>query len=143
MENKSLFCSFRIILFAGAIGWACPVIFLVLPSDMIFSILTSKGLSTRVSDPMIIYCFFMAVASWGLIGFIFGIVGLFPLRYFNIIPLLAIGSIFQGVVLLSTGVILKINIGFFLWDTLFCLFLGGAMLLMHRKITNFYFTKHN
>lgn len=136
MKDKTYFLFLRLFLFSGAIGWASPIILFILPKEFIIDILIRMWLQSGIVDPMIIYWFFMAITSWCVIGFFFLVTSFFPLYYFNIIPLIAIGSIFHGVVLAITGIILKIPIRFFLWDVSFCIFWGGALLFIYKRIRN-------
>lgn len=134
MRDKSYFLLLRLFLLSGAVGWASPIILFILPKEFILDILISMGLQNVIADSMIIYWFFMAIASWGVIGFFFLVTSFYPLYYFNIIPLIAIGSLFQGIVLAITGVVLKISVRFFLWDVSFCILWGGALLLIYMKL---------
>ncbi len=134
MKDNVSIRTLRLLLFLGAIGWGVPVILLFFPKFFILDILVAKGLQSAIIDPMIYYWLIMAFATWGIIGFLFFMSALYIKYYFNIVPLLAIGSLFQGGVLLVAGFLIKISMNFFIWDVLFCLFLGGVILFLCIKI---------
>lgn len=133
MKDNASIRTLRLLLLLGAIGWGIPVILLFFPKFLTLDILAAKGLKNAIIDPMIYYWLIMAFATWGIIGFLFLMSALHIKRYFNIIPLLAVGSLFQGGVLGVAGFLIKISINLFVWDVLFCLLLGGTILFSYIK----------
>ena len=99
--SKPVFCHFL------------QIILLFFPKFLTLDILAAKGLKNAIIDPMIYYWLIMAFATWGIIGFLFLMSALHIKRYFNIIPLLAVGSLFQGGVLGVAGFLIKISINLF------------------------------
>ena len=88
----------KILLTAGAIGWGIAVLGVLLPWNWIALMLQNMGATAPVTDPQLQYWFRMATGAWSIIGFLFLVVLLFPSKYRNLLPLLAIGTLFEGVV---------------------------------------------
>lgn len=119
----------RIFLLTGAIGWGVSVLGVLLPWRVMDVILQNMGAAGPVADPMIRYHFRMAAAAWSVIGFFYFSAFLFPERYRRIVPLLAAGTLFEGVVLLAHGLILGVPLFPFAGDVGFCFVTGGGLLL--------------
>ena len=71
--------------------------------------------------------------SWSIIGFLYLIVLLKPQKYNNLIPLLAWGTVFEGIVLLILGLYLNLPIFPFAGDVGFCLIVDGGLLLTNKR----------
>ena len=119
----------RIFLLAGAIGWGVSILGVLLPWSVMDIILQNMGASAPVTDLQIKYWFRMATGAWSIIGFLYLIVLLKPQKYNNLIPLLAWGTLFEGIVLLIYGLYLHLPIFPFAGDVGFCLIVGGGLLL--------------
>ena len=119
----------RIFLLTGAIGWGISLPGVRLPWRVMDVILRNMGAAGPVTDPMIRYHYRMAAAGWSVIGFFFLAAFLFPERYRRIVPLLAAGTLFEGVVLLAHGLILGVPLFPFAGDVGFCLVTGGGLFL--------------
>ena len=91
-------------------------------------ILQNMGCGIAITDPQIPYRFRMATAAWSIIGFFYLAILLFPQKYNNLIPLLAAGSIFEGIVLLFYGLHLNLPFFPFAGDVGFCLITGAGLL---------------
>lgn len=74
----------------------------------------------------------MATGGWSVIGLIFLAVLLKPEKYKNLIPLLGIGSIFEGVILLTHGMMLHLPWFPFTGDVGFCLIVGIGLLISNH-----------
>ena len=122
----------RIFLLAGALGWGISILGVLLPWSVMDVILQNMGATAPVADLQIQYWFRMATAGWSIIGFLYLMVLLKPQKYNNLIPLLAYGTLFEGIVLLIHGLYLNLPIFPFVGDVGFCLVVGGGLLLTNR-----------
>ncbi len=124
----------KIFLAAGAIGWGIAILGVLLPWNVMTPMLQSMGASTDFTDVQLRYWLRMACGGWSIIGFLFLIVLLKPSKYGNIVPLLAAGSIFEGIVLLVHGLLLGVPLFPFVGDVLFCLVVGIGLLWTGRPL---------
>ena len=122
----------RIFLLAGAIGWGISILGVLLPWSVMEIVLQNMGAASPVTDVQVQYWFRMATGAWSIIGFLYLIVLLKPQKYNNLIPLLAWGTLFEGVVLLIHGLYLNLPLFPFAGDVGFCLIVGGGLLLSNR-----------
>ena len=67
-----------------------------------------------------------------MIGFLYLMILLKPQKYNNIIPLLAWGTLFEGIILLVHGLYLSLPLFPFAGDVSFCLTVGGGLLLSNK-----------
>ena len=118
----------RIFLLAGAIGWGISIAGVILPWRMMDQILQNLGAAGPVTDPLTRYWFRMAAGAWSVIGFFCLMAFLSPAKYRKMIPLLGIGSLFEGVVLLLHGMVLDLPLFPFAADVGFCLITGCGLL---------------
>ena len=116
----------RIFLLAGAVGWGISILGVLLPWR---TILMNLGAAGPVSDPQIQYWFRMAAGSWSMIGFLYLMAFLHPVKYRRMIPLLAIGTLLEGVVLLQSGAGLGLPLFPFIGDVGFCLTVGLGLFI--------------
>ena len=119
----------RIFLLAGAIGWGVSILGVLLPWSVMDIVLQNMGAASPMTDLQIQYWFRMATGAWSIIGFLYLIVLLKPQKYNNLIPLLAWGTVFEGIVLLIHGLYLNLPLYPFAGDVGFCLIVGGGLLL--------------
>ena len=117
-----------LLLAAGAIGWGVAVLGVLLPWSVMTPLLQSMGSSYDFSDAQTQYWLRMACGGWSIIGLLFLMALLKPRKYGNIVPLLAVCSIFEGIVLLIHGLLSGVSIFPFAGDVLFCLVVGGGLL---------------
>ena len=122
----------RIFLLAGAIGWGVSILGVLLPWSVMDIVLQNMGAASPITDVQVQYWFRMATTAWSIIGFLYLIVLLKPQKYNNLIPLLAWGTLFEGVVLLIHGLYLHLPLFPFAGDVGFCLIVGGGLLLCNR-----------
>ena len=122
----------RIFLLAGAIGWGVSILGVLLPWSVMDIVLQNMGAAAPVTDVQVQYWFRMATGAWSIIGFLYLIVLLKPQKYNNLIPLLARGTVFEGIVLLIHGLYLNLPLFPFAGDVGFCLIVGGGLLLSNR-----------
>ena len=123
----------RIFLLAGAIGWGISILGVLLPWSIMDIVLQNMGAASPITDVQVQYYFRMATTAWSIIGFLYLIVLLKPQKYNNLIPLLAWGTVFEGIVLLIHGLYLNLPLFPFAGDVGFCLIVGGGLLLLCRK----------
>ena len=122
----------RIFLLAGAIGWGISILGVLLPWSVMDIVLQNMGATAPVIDVQVQYWFRMATGAWSIIGFLYLMVLLKPQKYNNLIPLLAWGTLFEGIVLLIHGLYLNLPLFPFAGDVGFCLIVGGGLLLSNR-----------
>ena len=122
----------RIFLLAGAIGWGISILGVLLPWSVMDIVLQNMGAASPITDVQVQYWFRMATTAWSIIGFLYLIVLLKPQKYNNLIPLLAWGTVFEGIVLLIHGLYLNLPIFPFSGDVGFCLIVGGGLLLSNN-----------
>ena len=122
----------RIFLLAGAIGWGVSILGVLLPWSVMDIVLQNMGAASPITDVQVQYWFRMATGAWSIIGFLYLIVLLKPQKYNNLIPLLAWGTVFEGIVLLIHGLYLNLPLFPFAGDVGFCLIVGGGLLLSNR-----------
>ncbi len=127
----------KIFLTAGAIGWGISIIGTFLPWRMMDIVLQNMGAAAPVTDPQLQYWFRMATGSWSVIGFLFLMVLLFPAKYRNLVPLLATGTLFEGMVLLAWGLFLKLPLFPFAGDVGFCIVVGCGLLFTRTRLGQF------
>ncbi len=125
--------STRFWLWVGAAGWGVAILGVLLPWARMEPLLLNMGMQTQSVDPQIQYWLRMAAGGWTVIGFLFAMTALYPQRYANIIPLLAWGTLFEGVVLLAHGLILTRPPFPFWGDAAFCLVVGTGLLFSRAK----------
>ena len=123
----------RIFLLAGAIGWGVSILGVLLPWSVMDIVLQNMGAASPITDEQVEYWFRMATGAWSIIGFLYLIVLLKPQKYNNLIPLLAWGTVFEGIVLLIHGLYLNLPLFPFAGDVGFCLIVGGGLLLTDRR----------
>lgn len=119
----------RLLLLAGAIGWGISILGVFLPWRVMDAILRNMGAAAPIADPQLHYWFRMATGAWSVIGFLFLMALLFPGKYRNLVPLLAVGTLFEGVVLLLHGILLDLPLFPFAGDVCFCFIVGCGLLL--------------
>ena len=122
----------RIFLLAGAIGWGMSILGVLLPWNVMDIVLQNMGAASPITDVQVQYWFRMATGAWSIIGFLYLMVLLKPQKYNNLIPLLAWGTVFEGIVLLIQGLYLNLPLFPFAGDVGFCLIVGGGLLLSNR-----------
>ena len=123
----------RIFLSAGAIGWGVSILGVFLPWSVMDIVLQNMGASAPITDLQLQYWFRMATGAWSIIGFLYLIALLKPQKYSNLIPLLAWGTLFEGVILLIHGLYLNLPLFPFAGDVGFCLIVGSGLLLCRKE----------
>ena len=125
----------RIFLLAGALGWGVSILGVLLPWSVMDIVLQNMGAASPITDVQVQYWFRMATGAWSIIGFLYLMVLLKPQKYNNLIPLLAWGTVFEGIVLLIHGLYLNLPLFPFAGDVGFCLLVGGGLLLLPKENT--------
>ena len=123
----------RIFLLAGAIGWGISILGVLLPWSVMDIVLQNMGAASPITDVQVQYWFRMATTAWSIIGFLYLIVLLKPQKYNNLIPLLAWGTLFEGIVLLIHGLYLNLPLFPLAGDVGFCLIVGGGLLYTNKR----------
>ena len=123
----------RIFLLVGAIGWGISIFGVLLPWSVMDIVLQNMGAASPITDVQVQYWFRMATGAWSIIGFLYLMVLLKPQKYNNLIPLLAWGTVFEGIVLLIHGLYLNLPLFPFAGDVEFCLIVGGGLLLTNKR----------
>ena len=123
---------------AGGIGWGISIVGSFLPWRMMDIVLQNMGAAAPVTDPQLQYWFRMAMGAWSVIGFLFLVVLQFPAKYRNLVPLLAVGTLFEGVVLLSWGMFLKLPLFPFAGDVGFCIVVGCGLLFTGTRLGQYH-----
>jgi len=118
----------QLLLCAGVAGWGISILGVLLPWPLMDAILQNMGAMHPVGDPQLRYWFRMATASWTMISMFYAAALFRPQKYGNLLPLLALGSLFEGVVLLIHGWSLNLPPFPFYGDVLFTLGIGGGLL---------------
>ena len=122
----------RIFLLAGSVGWGISVLGVFLPWSVMDIVLQNMGAMAPVTDLQIQYWFRMATGAWSIIGFLYLMILLKPQKYNKLIPVLAWGTLFEGIVLLIHGLYLNLPIFPFAGDVCFCLIVGSGLLLSNK-----------
>lgn len=125
--------STRFWLWVGALGWGVAILGVLLPWTRMEPLLVNMGMQTLPVDPQIQYWLRMAAGGWTVIGFLFVMAALYPKRYANLIMLLALGTLFEGVVLLAHGLMLARPPFPFWGDIAFCFAVGAGLLFSRGK----------
>ena len=118
------------------VGVACGIVALAeifLPWSLIEPQLLWGGMKQSVSDPQVQYWFRMAMGAWVILGLIFLAAALRPEKYAGLAPLLGLGLLFEGCVLLVQGLALGLPWFPFCCDVAFCLVVGVGLLVGRRK----------
>jgi len=101
----------RLLLLGAAGGWGATVIGVFLPWDFAVEHLQTLGGAGPIpDDPMLNYWMRMAAGAFGIIGLLFLLAAWKPYTYANIIPLLALLNLGEGLLLLTYGLILDIGL---------------------------------
>ena len=82
-------------------------------------------------DPMLNYWMRMASGGFAIIGAIFAAILIAPKKYAVLIPLMACLSIAEGMILLVSGLVLRLPPFPFWGDTTFCLGIGVGLLVVY------------
>lgn len=127
-----------ILLWAGAFGWGVAVLGVLFPWAWVEPLLLSMGLEHPISSPPVHYWFRMATGGWTVVGFFFLAAAIAPERYRRLIPLLAAGSIFEGVVLLVHALQLDLPLFPCAGDIAFTLAVGIGLLIADPDTRQFF-----
>ncbi|MBR5978606.1 MAG: hypothetical protein IK033_06380, partial [Verrucomicrobia bacterium] len=118
----------RFVLFASGIAWGASIFGVILPWDNAETLLQGLGAHPVEYDPMLNYWLRMAAGAFTLVGCVFFVMAWKPQRYAAMIPLFGWLMLMEGVILLISGLSLKLQPFPFTADTTFCL-LAGAVIL--------------
>ena len=123
----------QLLVYAAAIGWGVAILGTLLPWNVMEFLLQGLGKEMTEEGPMVRYWFRMASGGWSIIGFLFLCCAVRPRRYAVLLPLLAWGALFEGMVLLIHGLALSLPPFPFFSDVAFCFVTGAGILICRQK----------
>ena len=123
----------KLILVMAALGWGISILGVFLPWHVAISGLRGLGAGDVPNDPMLNYWVRMAGGGFTMIGVIFAAILVQPRRFSVLLPLMAYLSVAEGVILLISGIWLKLPPFPFLGDTGFCFFIGASLLVVYPR----------
>ena len=123
----------KLILVMAALGWGISILGVFLPWHVAISGLRGLGAGDVPNDPMLNYWMRMAGGGFTTIGVIFAAILVKPRRFSVLLPLMAYLSIAEGIVLLVSGIWLKLSPFPFSGDTSFCIFIGATLLVVYPR----------
>ena len=125
----------RILLFFSAIAWGVSVVGVIVPWSTAVGFLQGLGLAEVPHDPMLDYWLRMASGAFFLVGVLFLLFALNPIKYANVIPLFGGLMIIEGIVLLVHGIRLHLPPFPFYADTAACLMAGMGIIYLQRNLS--------
>jgi hypothetical protein len=135
MHNNTKTKWLRFFLLIAGLGWGSTIIGVFLPWDFAIEHLQKFGGSGPIpDDPMLNYWLRMAAGAFAIIGFLFCLCAWKPNEYKNIIPILALLNILEGLLLLYYGLILQIGWFPFVVDVAIGLVPGIGILLFYKEL---------
>ena len=123
----------KIFLMVGAFGWGICIAGVFLPWYLIAGYLQELGAGNIGTDPMLDYWFRMVCGGFFIVGCLFALSAYRPEKYRVLIPLLGWLNILEGIILGVHGTRLGLPPFPFYCDTAFCLMVGIAIVILHRK----------
>jgi predicted tellurium resistance membrane protein TerC len=120
-------------LFASSFVWGISIIAVVIPWPAAINSLNGLGAGVIPNDPMLDYWLRMAAAAFTIIGMLFFVTALWPAKYQNLVGLLGLLQVFEGIVLLVHGLRLELRPFPFYADTAFCLFAGALIWALRNE----------
>jgi len=127
-----------LLLWAGALDWGVALLGVLLPWGWVEPLLLSMGMEHPISSQPVHYWFRMATGGWTVVGFFFLAAAIAPERYRRLIPLLAAGSIFEGVVLLVHALQLDLPLFPCAGDIAFTLVVGIGLVIADPDTRKFF-----
>lgn len=125
----------RLLLAGAAGGWGATVIGIFLPWDFAIEHLQTFGGSGPIpDDPMLNYWMRMAAGAFGMIGVLFAVAACQPQKFANIIPLLGLLNLGEGLILLYYGLRLELTLFPFGVDVLIGIVPGIGILMLRKSL---------
>jgi len=125
----------RLLLLGAGLGWGLTVVGVFLPWEWATDHLEKFGGSGKIPDDVMLnYWMRMASGAFGFVGVFFLLAAWNPHKYKNILPILAYGSILEGVILLFYGIKLGLPIFPFGPDVAIALIPGLGILLLKSEL---------
>lgn len=134
MNTTVKFKLLRFVLFASGIAWGASIFGVILPWDNAETLLQGLGAHPVEYDPMLNYWLRMAAGAFTLVGCVFFAMAWDPKRYAAMIPLFGWLMLLEGIILLISGLSLKLAPFPFISDTAFCLLAGAAILWLKDSV---------
>lgn len=122
----------RLFLGFTAFGWGIAVMGVFASWSQINCIASSMGAQPIAYDPMLDYWLRMVSGAFGLIGFWFLVLTIWPRKFAGVIPWFGWMMVLEGVILLAHGLRLGLAPMPFYGDVAACL-IGGAGILIFAK----------
>lgn len=126
----------RIVLLFAAFAWGVSVVGVVARWDDAVQMLQGLGAKSVPTDPMLDYWLRMASGAFALIGGLYLLLALQPVKYAVIIPWFGWLMLAEGAILLTHGLRLGLPPFPFCADGAACLVGGGAILLLSKAAVN-------
>lgn len=124
----------RLFLFIGAFGWGISALGIFLPWETVVPLLNGLGAGPIPTNPMLNYWLRMTAGAYTGIGMLFLVAGLRPVKYKNLIRLLGILSVAEGITLLVHGLWLGLRPFPFYGDVSFCLLIGTGIWICRDSV---------
>ena len=131
----SKFRILRLLLLGAGLGWGLTLVGAFLPWELATEHLEKFGGSGKIPDDVMLnYWMRMASGAFGFVGAFFLLAAWAPHKYKNIIPVLAYGSILEGVILLFYGTKFDLPLFPFGPDVAIALIPGIGILLLKNEL---------
>ncbi len=115
----------------AGLGWGATIVGAFLPWDFaVEHLIIYGGVKEIPDDPMLNYWLRMASGAFGIIGILFLLSAWKPYRYANIIPLLGLLNLGEGLLLLIYGILLKLSPFPFILDVAIGIVPGIGILML-------------
>jgi hypothetical protein len=122
----------RLFLLASAFAWGVSIFGVFLPWPTAVQALQGLGAKEIPADPMLDYWLRMASGAFCLVGLLFLLFALRPRRFAAVIPWMGWLMIVEGVILLVSGVRLRLPPAPFYFDTSACFVLGTGLVALRK-----------
>ena len=133
-KEKQYLLLLRVFLIGAAIAWGVSLAGLVLPWSMVEKELGGLGAGLPIDDVMMIYWLKMAAAVYTLMGCLFVIVAIRPIKYRPLVGLIGYMHLILGAVFLINGLILGVEAIPLYVDVAFCFCIGLGVLGVNHKL---------
>ena len=134
MTARQIDLLLRFFLLSAGLGWGATVVGVFLPWEFAVEHLQTMGGAGPIpNDPMLNYWLRMAAGAFAIVGILFLLCAWRPRDYANIIPILAVLGIAEGLLILYYGLYLNVGWFPFVVDVAIGLVPGIGVLLLWKK----------
>lgn len=133
-EHAKTLIILKVFLFCAGFGWFISVFGVFMPWSFIAGQLEGLGAETLPSDPMLNYWLRMTAGAFTCIGVFFFVLAVRPVKYAAIIPFAAGFLFFEGVLLLTACLVLRLSLLPSLFDSMFCLLMAVGIFLSNHTL---------